>query len=122
MLKLLLVVVNRAKTTLLYISIVRKEKKNKEKKNRPTNGAPEDLGGCAEVDGAVGRLGVHAFAEEPQVLHFLPHQTTGDANLFASHDHHFLSVQQLLCHNRGEPTQHVVPGVHHHALRADPRT
>ena len=80
---------------------MRKEKKNKEKKNRPTNGAPEDLGGGTEVDGAMGGFGVHAFAKEPQVFHLLPHQPARDANLFTANDHHFLAVQKLLRHDGG---------------------
>lgn len=94
----------------------------KREKCRPTNGTPEDLSGGAEVDWAMRRFGVHAFAEESHVLHLLPHEAAGDADLFAAHHHHFLPVEQLLRHDGREPTQHVVPRVDHHPLRADSRT
>ena len=67
--------------------------------DRPTNGAPEDLGWGAEVDRAMGGFGVHAFAEESQVFHLLPHQTAGDANLFAAHHRNLLPIQKLFRHD-----------------------
>jgi hypothetical protein len=86
------------------------------------DGAPEDAGGGAEVDGAMGGLGVHPLAEEPEVLHLLPDEPAGDAHLLAPHHHHPLPVQELLRHQRRQPPQHVVPRVHHHPPRAQPRT
>ncbi|OAY70255.1 hypothetical protein ACMD2_06170 [Ananas comosus] len=89
--------------------------------DHPAHGAPEDLGGGSEVDGAVRGLGVHALAEEAEVLHLLPHEPPREAQLLAPHHHHALPVQELLRHDRRQPPQHVVPRVHHHALCAYPR-
>lgn len=91
-------------------------------RGRPADGAPEDLGRGAEVDGTVRRLGVHALAKEPHVLHFLADEATGHANLFAADRDDFLSVEELLGHDRSQPPQHVVACVHHHSLRADSRS
>lgn len=85
----------------------------------PADGAPEDLGGGAEVDGAVGGLGVHALAEEAEVLHLLTDEAAREADLLAANHHHFLAVEEFFGQDRGEPTQHVVAGVHHHPPRAD---
>lgn len=35
-----------------------------------SHGPPEDAAGCSEVVGAAGWVGVHALAEEGQVLHW----------------------------------------------------
>lgn len=67
----------------------------------------------------MGGLGVHPLAEEPQVLHLLADKAAGDADLLTPDHHHLLPVQQLLRDDRGQTSQHVVPRVHHHALRAD---
>ena len=72
------------------------------------------------MNGTMRRLGVHALAEEPHVLHLLPHEPTGDANLLAPHENDLLAVEELLRHDRRQTAQHVVARVHHHALRADP--
>lgn len=68
------------------------------------------------------RFGVHAFAQESHVLHLLPHEAAGDAYLFAPHHHYLLAVEKFFCHNGRESTEHVVPRVNHHPLRADSRT
>ena len=44
------------------------------------------------MDGPMRGLGVHALAEEPQVLHLLANESTREADLLASHYHHFLSL------------------------------
>ena len=74
------------------------------------------------MDGAMRRLGVHTLAEEPQVLHFLANEAAGEADFLAADDDDSLAVQELLGQNGGQASEHVVPGVHHHSLRADPRT
>ena len=71
------------------------------------------------MNGPVRGLSVHTFAEEPHVLHFLTHESTGEANLLASHDDYLLPVEELLGDDRRKPTEHVVARVHDHALRAD---
>lgn len=88
--------------------------------NVPTDGAPEDLSGGSEVDRTMGRLGVHSLAKKPHVLHLLANQTTGDTDLLAPNHHNLLTIQKLLRNDRSETTKHVVAGVHHHALRANP--
>ena len=84
----------------------------------PADGAPQDLGGGAEVDGPVGRLGVHPLAEEAEVLHLLADEATGHADLLAADHHDLLAVEQLLGDDRGEAAEHVVARVHHDALGA----
>ena len=71
------------------------------------------------MDGTMRGLRIHPLAEEPHVLHLLPNQAAGDADLLAPNHHHLLPIQELLCHNRSKPTQHMVPRVHYHALGAD---
>ena len=89
-------------------------------RNHPTDGTPEDLGGGAEVDGLMRGLGVHALTEEPQILHLLANESTREADLLASHYHHFLPIQQLFRQYRRQSPQHVVSCVHHHSPGADP--
>ena len=84
----------------------------------PADGAPQDLGWGAEVDGPVGRLGVHPLAEEAEVLHLLADEATGHADLLAADHHDLLAVEQLLGDNRGEAAEHVVACVNHDALGA----
>ena len=84
----------------------------------PADGAPQDLGGGAEVDGPVGRLGVHPLAEEAEVLHLLADEAAGHADLLAADHHDLLAVEQLLGDDRGEAAEHVVARVHHDALGA----
>ena len=84
----------------------------------PADGAPQDLGGGAEVDGPVGRLGVHPLAEEAEVLHLLADEAAGHADLLAADHHDLLAVEQLLGDNRGEAAEHVVACVNHDALGA----
>lgn len=88
-------------------------------RNHASDGAPQDFGGSAEVNGAVRRFGVHTLAEEPHVLHLLPDETSGNGYLLAPDHHHLLPVQKFLRHDRRQSTQHVVPRVHHHPLRAN---
>ena len=71
------------------------------------------------MDRAMGRFGVHAIAEESEVLHFLTNETAGEADLLASDRHHFLPIKQLLSYNGRQSPQHVVARVHHHSLRTD---
>lgn len=59
----------------------------------PADGAPEDLGRGAEVDGAVGGLGVHALAEKAEVLHLLADEPLVEADLLTADDHNALPVR-----------------------------
>jgi len=93
-------------------------KEKKKEKHIPADGTPEDLGGGAEVDGPVRRLGVHPLAEETEVLHLLADEAAGHADLLAADDDHLLPIEQLLRDDRGEAAQHVVARVHHDALCA----
>lgn len=94
----------------------------KRRRNKPTNCTPENLSRGAEVNGSMRRLGVHALAEESHVLHLLPYQSSGHANLLTPHHHHFLPVQQFLRYRRRQSPQHVMPRIHHHHLRTYPRS
>ena len=73
------------------------------------------------MDWAMGRLGVHALAEEAKILHLLAHEATGEADLLASDHHHLLTIEQLLGQYRSQSPQHVVAGVNNHSPRADSR-
>lgn len=86
----------------------------------PTYSPPENLGRSAEVNGTVRGLGVHPLAEEAQVLHLLADETAREADFLAADNDDPLAVQELLGQNRGQAAEHVVPGVYHHSLRADP--
>lgn len=88
-------------------------------RNHPADGAPENLGGGAEVDGPVRRLGVHPLAEEAEVLHLLADEAAGQADLLAADHHDLLAVEELLGDDRGQAAEHVVARVHHDALGAD---
>nr|GMD64239.1 hypothetical protein CKAN_00693800 [Ipomoea batatas] len=91
-------------------------------KNLPSDGAPENLRGCTEVDGTVGGLRVHALAEEAVVLHFLTDKAAGEADFLAADHHHALSIEKLLRQDGCQTSQHVVPRVHHHSPSADSRS
>lgn len=94
----------------------------KRAKTIPTNGAPEDLSGGTEVNGAMGGLGVHPLPQEAHVLHLLADQPAGDADLLAPDDDDFLAVEKLFGDNRREPSQHVMPCIDDNALGADTGT
>lgn len=72
------------------------------------------------MNGAVRGLGVHPLAEEAQVLHLLSDETAGEADFLAADDDDSLAVQEFLGQNGGQTAEHVVPGIYHHSLRADP--
>jgi hypothetical protein len=84
----------------------------------PADGAPQDLGRGAEVDGPMGWLGVHPLAEKAEVLHLLAYESTRHTDLLAADDDHLLPIEQFLGDNRRQAAQHVVARVHHDALRA----
>nr|GMD64236.1 hypothetical protein CKAN_00693800 [Ipomoea batatas] len=91
-------------------------------KDLPSDGAPENLRRCAEVDGAVGGLGVHALAEEAVVLHFLTDEAAGEADFLAADNNHSLTIEQLLRQDGCQTSQHMVPRIHHHSTSADSRS
>ena len=63
------------------------------------NSSPEDLSRSTEVNRTMRRLSIHAFGQEPQVLHLLPDQPTRDTYLLASFNDNFLPIQQLFGYN-----------------------
>lgn len=70
------------------------------------------------MDGAMRGFGVHALAEEAHVLHLLPDEAAGDADLLAADDDDLLTVEKLLGDDGSETAEHVVASVDHHPLRA----
>ena len=80
----------------------------------PADGAPEDLGGGAEMDGAMGGFGVHALAEEAEVLHLLADEAAGEGDLLAPDDDDALPGEELLGDDGGQAAEHVVPCVDDH--------
>lgn len=88
-------------------------------KTIPTNGAPKDLSGGTEVNGAMRRFSVHSLPQETHVLHLLTDQSAGDADLLAPDNDNFLSIEKLFGDDRREPSQHVMPSVDDDALGTD---
>ena len=61
--------------------------------------AVEDAGGRAEVEGAVGGVGVGALAQFVEELELVAVEGAGDVDVLAAHAHDALAVQQLLGHD-----------------------
>ncbi|GIL56771.1 hypothetical protein Vafri_12082, partial [Volvox africanus] len=78
---------------------------------------PEDAGRRTEVEWATGWVGVHPLAQEPVILHLLPHKAARDSNLLGPDHDNLLPTQNLLGHHRGQAAQHVGPPVDDHRLR-----
>lgn len=74
----------------------------------PTNSAPEDLGRSTEVNRTMRRFGIHSLTKESHVLHFLPNETTGDANLFTTNNNNFLTIKDLFGDGGSKTAKHVV--------------
>mmetsp|Transcript_12942 Transcript_12942/g.32813 ORF Transcript_12942/g.32813 Transcript_12942/m.32813 type:complete len:200 (+) Transcript_12942:886-1485(+) len=75
------------------------------------DGAPEDAGGGAEVDGALFGVGVHALAEEGEELALVAEEGAGDVDFFGAHDGDGLAVEELLGDDGGKATEEVASAV-----------
>mmetsp|Transcript_29410 Transcript_29410/g.57735 ORF Transcript_29410/g.57735 Transcript_29410/m.57735 type:complete len:240 (+) Transcript_29410:385-1104(+) len=75
------------------------------------DGSPDDLGGGSVVEGAVPGVGVRLLAKELHVLEAVTVQGSGDVDVFTSHQHNGLAVEELLCHHGGEAAEEVSSGV-----------
>mmetsp|Transcript_173191 Transcript_173191/g.421274 ORF Transcript_173191/g.421274 Transcript_173191/m.421274 type:complete len:216 (+) Transcript_173191:80-727(+) len=85
-------------------------------RNHAADGAPEDLGGRAEVEWSLPGVGVHLLALEVRILQLVAVERTGDVDVLSADARDMLAVQQLLCERGCKPTQQVAAAVNDNLL------
>lgn len=77
---------------------------------------PEDAAGGSEVVGASGRVGIHALAEEGQVLQFVSVKIARNVDALTAHNHHLPAQKYLLGHNGRQAAQEMASAIEHQHL------
>lgn len=81
-----------------------------------TDGAPQDLGGGAEVEGASARVGVLTLVKEIVVLDTVADERSGNRDALSTDTDDLLTVQGLLGQDGSKATQNVVLAVNDDTL------
>ena len=76
-----------------------------------TDDAEEDFAGRAEVEGAVGRVGVRALAQFVKELQLVAVERARDVDVLAADGHNTLAGEELLGDDGRQPTEQVVLAV-----------